>query len=889
MTSNASKKNKYLNHAQEDGPIDLGKIRNASDAERIKKDILRIKHDKLFSQAKQFNDRQALSELHDFKSKVTSIISDIKSICRGSSYDRQEKAEQKVKLLLELVNGFDTEEFYIDKYANKSVNDEFLGQQSARNALDEIISAAKISSLRKSQGLNTTSLSYHSIFMGPPGTGKTTFARYFASEVKKLGILSKGHLVECSRNDLVAEWMGQTATKVTKLVKKALGGILFIDEAYALKQNESDTYGQEAIDTILKLMEDHRDNLIIILAGYEENMNVFLDSNPGLRSRIPNFVHFNHFKDNELVQIFEKMLKKEGYQLSSSDLISIVTEEIKSLKHTKHFGNARSIRNILERVIKQQNVRLANINTQLITIDKLKTLIASDLTPEAGDDHDSVVTSKIEKKKKAIDELNDLIGLDNIKQEVKKLSALIEVERMRNQNSKLGISLHMAFMGNPGTGKTTIARILGNVFKEIGVLPSGHVIEVDRGDLVAEYVGQTAIKTKQKIDEAIGGILFIDEAYTLFEDSTEHNFGQEAIDIILKQMEDHRDDLIVIFAGYNQEINELLKSNPGLQSRVPNNFIFPNYSNIELVNIALRYLNQKNLSCSDNYLIKITSILKELATKDNFSNAREVRNLIESSFKEQALRVINAQQEGASISELINTLEEQDIIVKPSTYIDSKTQSHIIKVKDKFYKELEQQRQKESEEKAKALQLKMEKEKRIEEEERQRLQAIKHLEEIEKIQREKERIEQERAKIEKQKKYEAEQNLLIAEEKRKKNRQKEKKRQEKIERRSERRMQRQIELAKVQHKQIQNDRNPSGFSKFKTIFSSKEKVSDPEIQKCIFKVGSTVSIKKGELAYLTGIVDEVLGKDLVVLRVTIGKDTFLIKEFIYNLSSVIIL
>ena len=246
-----------------------------------------------------------------------------------------------------------------------------------------------------------------------------------------------------------------------------------------------------------------------------------------------------------------------------------------------------------------------------------------------------------EPEKTGMEELNELIGLKTVKHDVEELIGLAKVRKMREEKGMktVPMSLHLVFSGNPGTGKTTVARILGKLYKEIGILETGQLIETDRAGLVAGYVGQTAIKTSKKIEEAMGGILFIDEAYTL--NQKDENFGQEAIDTILKAMEDHRDKFIVIVAGYTELMKAFVESNPGLKSRFNKYFFFPDYTVDELQQIfemqCKKY--QYNLTEEAAAAVREEIVRLEAAKDENFANARAVRNLFEKIITNQASRV----------------------------------------------------------------------------------------------------------------------------------------------------------------------------------------------------------------------------------------------------------
>ena len=246
-----------------------------------------------------------------------------------------------------------------------------------------------------------------------------------------------------------------------------------------------------------------------------------------------------------------------------------------------------------------------------------------------------------EPEKDPMEELESLVGLTTIKDDVKELMAFVKIQKMRSDAGlrSVPVSLHLVFTGNPGTGKTTVARIIGRLYKQIGVLSKGQLVEVDRSGLVAGYVGQTALKTQEQIKKAMGGVLFIDEAYALAQ--KDDAFGQEAIDTVLKAMEDHRDDLVVIVAGYTKPMEKFINSNPGLKSRFNKYFEFPDYTIDELE--AIFYLNCQKYDYvveeDAKKQIRARIIGRKMMRQENFANAREVRNMFEDIITNQARRV----------------------------------------------------------------------------------------------------------------------------------------------------------------------------------------------------------------------------------------------------------
>ncbi len=267
-----------------------------------------------------------------------------------------------------------------DIEALKAELNSYISLEVVKAEAESLINLVKVNKLRAQHGLPTEDLSLHMVFSGNPGTGKTMIARLMSRVYHSLGILSKGHLVEVDRSGLVAGYVGQTAIKTKEAVDKALGGVLFIDEAYALTTRGPQDYGQEAVETLLKNMEDHRDDLVVIVAGYVDLMNDFVHSNPGLESRFNRFLYFPDYTVEEMLAIFRMRCEKAGYRLAEdaeAPLREILKEEGED---NIGFGNARGVRNLFEQAVSRQANRLARQDT--VTRDELMLLQKEDLAPK---------------------------------------------------------------------------------------------------------------------------------------------------------------------------------------------------------------------------------------------------------------------------------------------------------------------------------------------------------------------------------------------------------------------------------------------------------------------------------------------------------------------------
>lgn len=474
-------------------------------------------------------------------------------------------------------------------------------------------------------------LNLHMCFYGNPGTGKTEVARIIAGILYENKILPSNKVVEVDRGGLIGQYVGETPQKTMQAIRRAMGGVLFIDEAYALIPRDGGAwdYGQEAIATLIKAMEDYRGEFCVIFAGYKRQMLEMLSSNPGFKSRIQFELDFPNYDRTELEQIAAQMLSGKKYTITAAAMDRIL--DITDVKRKEpNFANAREIRNVLEQVIMCQNLRAVNTGDHEIGVVDVNRYItdAKINLPVSGD-------GTVKKILTGEEELDRLIGLASVKRMVRKIKAYAK-------KNKGNLNLHMCFYGNPGTGKTEIARILSRILYDAGVLAESKLIETDSTGLIGKVVGETGAKTKEKIQDAMGGVLFIDEAYSLDGGSLSSGgsatYGDEAIAVLMKEMEDHRGQFCVILAGYPEEMKRMLSTNPGFESRIQFTLDFPDYSKAELGEIAVLFLKNMQYEIEDRALSRLLEVIESYRESPNFANARTVRNILDQVILNQNLR-----------------------------------------------------------------------------------------------------------------------------------------------------------------------------------------------------------------------------------------------------------
>lgn len=469
----------------------------------------------------------------------------------------------------------------------------------------------------------------HLVFIGNPGTGKTTAARLVGEICRDLGLLDSGHVVEARVSDLVGQYVGETATLMNSMIERAAGGVLFIDELYELVSQHS-RFGDEAISALLGQMPPMPRRMVVILAGSPQKMRDLLAANPGLARRFPpeNIIEFPDLDPDTLMTILEGLVEERGLRFDgeAGDGLRVVVAAMHRTSG-EGFTNARAMRDLADAVVNRWADRVGGDGEVLVTADDIPDAYRGYL-PRTAPDPAAVLA-----------ELDDLVGMQPVRQVLENLADGLRMRQARNDS---GLAPpHMLFTGPPGTGKSTVARLVGRLLHDLGLLRRGHCVEVTPADLMAPYVGQTALRVRETVQTAVDGVLFIDEAYGLARHTEgDGGFMAEAIETLIREMEHWAGRLCVIAAGYSRPTDAFIAANPGLSLRFGTRVRFPAYDTADLVEILRRMAAERNYVLGPGVPARAAAWLDavRLADPSGFGNARTVRRLFDLMETYKALR-----------------------------------------------------------------------------------------------------------------------------------------------------------------------------------------------------------------------------------------------------------
>jgi DNA replication protein DnaC len=498
-----------------------------------------------------------------------------------------------------------------------------IGLRGVKKEVTGLINLIKMSQRRQEMGLPVPPMSRHLVFAGPPGTGKTTVARLYGSVLAELGILAQGHMIEAARADLVGQYIGSTAIKTTELVTKALGGVLFIDEAYTLSASTGGSgpdFGQEAIDALMKMMEDHRDELVVIVAGYSELMEKFLESNPGLASRFTRTIEFPNYTVDELVTIATNLCRKHYYELTD-DAVDALTDYFERVPKGSTFGNGRVARKLFEAMVNNQASRLAMEPPSKDS--EMNRLTAADLQPERAL-LDELPTDTKEQPSAATDpvaalqaaqswrRLSDLVGVEDVRQAAG--ATLLRLCQLRNQRKALGKHGNVVLSGQPGSGRSEIARLYTQGLSELGLLEIGHLVRVSFAkELDAQWPAQARSLVRRTFADAVGGVLVVE--FDAAGDDQGLGFHGEIVEALSESMRRSPANPVVVLLGEQQNLARLFAASPQLAECFGQGWSQPDYSVPDLAEIAVRYLLRRGHDVPDEVRAGLLELVSDLPTR----------------------------------------------------------------------------------------------------------------------------------------------------------------------------------------------------------------------------------------------------------------------------------
>lgn len=581
---------------------------------------------------------------HYFQIGTQEIINFLDENEQPDSYSNKQNTQQPKKLeQLQKTNS--------DNNSIKSLFEEFdnlVGLHNLKQSLRDFISYLEFVKERKAKGIETNeNISANCIFLGNPGTGKTTVARILGRFFKAIGLLKNGHVVEVDRASLIGEYIGETAQKTEKVINQALGGILFIDEAYSLKRDKnSNDFGQEAIDIILKRMEDYKDKFFVIAAGYPELMEKFINSNPGLKSRFTHHFYFDDYNSSELAEIFKIFSEKEKYSFNE-DAEKFLIEKLDSLIDNTDgsFGNARFVRNLFSETKIELSKRYYLLEDEEKDFYSLNTILISDIQSawlNINNRNNSVVKSN-EKIDRYVNEINNLVGLSSVKTTFNRIIASIKVDKLKSEKSISSVhkTYNSIFIAEPGSGTSTVARLFAKSLFASNKLSKGQLIEID-SSLFSGLSKLDAYLTMDELFKKLSGNVILVNDVTASLQCLKH-FSDSLLQYFLKKLYLMNDEVTAILSGTREEIEIIIESFPVLESQFPNKFEFEPYTNRQLLEIALSICQKKNYQLDEGAWQQLLELIDEMrqGKNRNFYNARSIKELLNRAISIQEDRILS--------------------------------------------------------------------------------------------------------------------------------------------------------------------------------------------------------------------------------------------------------
>ncbi|GLY54502.1 right-handed parallel beta-helix repeat-containing protein [Lentzea sp. NBRC 102530] len=475
--------------------------------------------------------------------------------------------------------------------------DELIGLDGVKHEVLGLINLIKMTQRRQAMGLPMPPMSRHLVFAGPPGTGKTTVARLYGAVLAELGILARGHMIEVARADLVGQYIGSTAIKTAEVVTKAMGGVLFIDEAYTLSSQSGGSgpdFGQEAIDTLMKMMEDHRDDIVVIVAGYSELMEQFLSSNPGLASRFSRTVEFPNYSVDELVTITTNLCRKHYYELTD-DAVGALSDYYERVPKNDTFGNGRVARKLFEAMVSNQASRLAlqppekdtELN-RLTALDLANELAAlGEAKPRADLPDADVNPAGAVEATLGWQRITGLTGLHDVREAVGRV--LVRLCVLKTRNKGLGRQANTVLAGQRGMGRRAIAALYAQSLAELRLVPGGQLVRLTIGqDLCPRWPGQAASLVASAFDEANGGVLLLDADADWATDS--RDLRVELVEALVEIVRSNQAGPVVVLSGEETALAGLSQYAPGLAECFAQRWDFGGYDADQLTALTVRQL-----------------------------------------------------------------------------------------------------------------------------------------------------------------------------------------------------------------------------------------------------------------------------------------------------------